>query len=99
MKGCNGRCRLSRPGTALMHEHSFPKGKAHFVPVDHLPPGESPSEAYPFVLITGRILQHYNCGAQTRRTGIIQLVDTDVLEMHPSIWKGWESPTARSFVW
>ncbi len=70
------------PGTSLMHEHSFPKGKAHFVPVDHLPPGESPSEAYPLVLITGRILQHYNCGAQTRRTGIMQVVDTDVLEMH-----------------
>ena len=53
------------------------------MPVDYLPPGESPSEAYPFVLITGRILQHYNCGAQTRRTGIMQVVDTDVLEMHP----------------
>jgi formate dehydrogenase major subunit len=34
------------------------------------------------VLITGRILQHYNCGAQTRRTDIMQVVDTDVLEMH-----------------
>ena len=52
------------------------------MPVDHLPPGESPTEAYPLVLITGRILQHYNCGAQTRRTGIMQVVDTDVLEMH-----------------
>ncbi|MEE9172875.1 MAG: molybdopterin dinucleotide binding domain-containing protein, partial [candidate division NC10 bacterium] len=47
------------------------------------PPGESPSEEYPFVLITGRILQHYNCGAQTRRTEIAQLVDADVLEVHP----------------
>ena len=50
--------------------------------VDYLPPGETPSEAYPLVLITGRILQHYNCGAQTRRTEIMQVVDTDVLEMH-----------------
>lgn len=72
------------PGTALMHDRSFPKGKAQFVAVDYLPPGESPSEAYPLVLITGRILQHYNCGAQTRRTGIMQVVDTDVLEMHAS---------------
>ncbi|MCE3223101.1 MAG: fdsA [Nitrospira sp.] len=70
------------PGTSLMHERSFPKGRARFVPVDALPPGELPTEAYPLVLITGRILQHYNCGAQTRRTGIMQVVDTDVLEMH-----------------
>jgi formate dehydrogenase major subunit len=71
------------PGTALMHAERFPRGLARFVPVDYLPPGESPSDAYPFLLITGRILQHYNCGSQTRRTGIMELVDADVLEMHP----------------
>ncbi|HNV26850.1 MAG TPA: molybdopterin dinucleotide binding domain-containing protein, partial [Nitrospira sp.] len=70
------------PGTSLMHDVSFPKGKAKFVAVEYLLPGETPSEAYPLVLITGRILQHYNCGAQTRRTDIMQVVDTDVLEMH-----------------
>lgn len=69
-------------GTSLMHRDTFPKGKAHFVPVDYLPPGEAASEEYPFVLTTGRVLQHYNCGAQTRRTEILQVVDTDVLEMH-----------------
>jgi formate dehydrogenase major subunit len=85
------------PGTPLMHANRFPtregarlgapgaggcNGRARFVPVDYLPPGESPSEAYPFILITGRILQHYNCGAQTRRTDIVRIVDTDVLEIH-----------------
>lgn len=74
----------SHAGTALMHREIFPKGKARLVPVDYLPPGEAPSEDYPFVLTTGRILQHYNCGAQTRRTEIMQIVDADVLEMHPS---------------
>jgi formate dehydrogenase major subunit len=67
-----------------MHQKTFPKGKAHFVGVDYLPPGEVPTSEYPFVLTTGRILQHYNCGAQTRRTDILELVDTDVLEMHPA---------------
>ncbi|MEQ1793775.1 MAG: formate dehydrogenase subunit alpha [Nitrospira sp.] len=70
-------------GTALMHRDRFPKGKAHFVGVDYLPPGESPTEEYPFTLVTGRILQHYNCGAQTRRTDILDVVDVDALEMHP----------------
>ena len=71
-------------GTALMHGETFPKGKARFVSVDYLPPGEEASAEYPFVLTTGRILQHYNCGAQTRRTEILKVVDTDVLEMHPA---------------
>jgi predicted molibdopterin-dependent oxidoreductase YjgC len=70
-------------GTAIMHRERFATGKGRFVGVDYLPPGESPSEQYPFILITGRVLQHYNCGAQTRRTGILHLVDGDVLEMHP----------------
>ncbi|HET6674633.1 MAG TPA: formate dehydrogenase subunit alpha [Nitrospiraceae bacterium] len=71
------------PGTALMHRDEFPKGKARFVGVEYLPPGEVPDQQYPFVLITGRVLQHYNCGAQTRRTEIMRLVDGDILEMHP----------------
>jgi formate dehydrogenase major subunit len=71
------------PGTPLMHGDRFPRGRARFVGVDYLPPGESPTQDYPFVLVTGRILQHYNCGAQTRRTDILQVVDADVLEMHP----------------
>jgi len=71
------------PGTPLMHADRFPRGRARFVPVEYLPPGESPSDAYPFLLVTGRILQHYNCGSQTRRTDIVRLVDADALEMHP----------------
>ncbi len=75
-------------GTSLMHQETFPKGKAHFVGVEYLPPGEAASKEFPFVLTTGRILQHYNCGAQTRRTDILELVDTDVLEMHPADMEG-----------
>jgi formate dehydrogenase major subunit len=74
-------------GTPLMHHDAFPKGLARFVAVEYLPPGESSSEAYPFILTTGRVLQHYNCGAQTRRTDILKVVDTDVLEMHPTDMK------------
>ena len=71
-------------GTPLMHREQFPRGKARFVGVDYLPPGEFPDDQYPFLLITGRVLQHYNCGAQTRRTEIMHVVDGDVLEMHPT---------------
>jgi len=74
----------SHDGTSLMHHETFPKGKARFVALDYLPPGETASDEYPFILTTGRVLQHYNCGAQTRRTDIMEIVDTDVLEMHPA---------------
>ncbi|MFQ5992183.1 MAG: formate dehydrogenase subunit alpha [Nitrospiraceae bacterium] len=73
----------THPGTSLMHADRFPRGRARFVGVDYLPPGETPTETYPFTLITGRILQHYGCGAQSRRTEIMRLVNADVLEMHP----------------
>ena len=73
----------NHPGTSIMHQKSFPKGKAQFVGVDYLPPGEEPSEDYPFVLVTGRILEHYCSGAQTRRTRIMELIDHDALEIHP----------------
>ncbi len=71
------------PGTSVMHQDGFPHGKAQFVGVDYLPPGEEPTEEYPFVLVTGRILEHYCSGAQTRRTRIMDLVNRDVLEIHP----------------
>jgi formate dehydrogenase major subunit len=73
----------SHPGTAVMHEGIFPRVKAQFIGVDYLPPGEEPSEEFPFVLVTGRILEHYCSGAQTRRTHIRELVDHDVLEIYP----------------
>ncbi|MFI5378448.1 MAG: formate dehydrogenase subunit alpha [Tepidisphaerales bacterium] len=73
----------SHAGTAIMHTERFPRGRAKFSAVEYLPPGEQPDADYPFVLITGRVLQHYNVGTMTRRTGLGQLVDRDWLEMHP----------------
>ena len=35
------------------------------------------------MLVTGRVLQHYNAGTMTRRTSNVELVDRDWLEIHP----------------
>src|ERR1041384_6488284 len=32
--------------------------------------------------MTGRILHHYNCGAQTRHSKLVEFVNQDVLEIH-----------------
>ena len=69
-------------GTGIMHTDRFPRGKAKFSPAEYLQPGEVPTDDYPFTLVTGRVLHHYNCGAQTRNSKLIEFVNRDVLEMH-----------------
>jgi formate dehydrogenase major subunit len=69
-------------GTSIMHVDRFPRGKAKFTPTEYLPPGEEPTNDYPFTLVTGRILHHYNCAAQTRHSKLIEFVNDDILEIH-----------------
>jgi len=60
-----------------------PGGRGHFAVLPYKAPGDSPDDDFPLVLVTGRILQHYNAGTMTRRTANARLVDRDVLEVHP----------------
>jgi formate dehydrogenase major subunit len=43
-------------------------GKAHLVPAEWLPAKELPDDEFPFVLNTGRLLQHWHTGSMTRRS-------------------------------
>ncbi len=72
------------PGTTVMHEKQFPRGKGKFAPHDYEPPGEEPTEAYPFTMITGRGLFQYNCGSMTQRTKLRALEPEDLLEVNPA---------------
>jgi formate dehydrogenase major subunit len=69
-------------GTSIMHTERFPRGKAKFTPAEYLPPGEEPTNDFPFTLITGRVLHHYNCAVQTRHSKLVEFVNDDVLEIH-----------------
>lgn len=60
-----------------------PGGRGHFAALPYKAPGDAADEDFPLVLVTGRILQHYNAGTMTRRTANARLVDRDVLEVHP----------------
>ena len=73
-------------GTPILYEERFgtPSGRANLFAVDWEPPGESASDAFPFILITGRQLAHYNSGTQTRRTGNVELQPADLVEIHPT---------------
>ena len=69
----------------ILYDHHFdlPDGRAHFAALPYKQPGDAADEDFPLILVTGRVLQHYNAGTMTRRTGNAELVDRDVLEIHP----------------
>jgi formate dehydrogenase major subunit len=70
-------------GTPVMHIEGFVRGKGHFVVTDYVPTDEKTGPRFPLLLTTGRILSHYNVGAQTRRTENVAWHPEDRLEIHP----------------
>jgi predicted molibdopterin-dependent oxidoreductase YjgC len=71
------------PGTPILHVGKFSRGLGRFTPVEYLPPAEEPDEEYPFLLTTGRRLEHFHGGTMTRRVeGLNVLVPEERLEMH-----------------
>jgi predicted molibdopterin-dependent oxidoreductase YjgC len=73
------------PGTPVLFTDGFqtPSKRANLFAVDWEPPGETASDRFPFILITGRQLAHYNSGTQTRRTGNVELQPADLVEIAP----------------
>lgn len=70
-------------GTPVMHIDGFVRGKGKFVLTEYVPTDERTGPRFPLLLTTGRILSHYNVGAQTRRTANVAWHPEDVLEIHP----------------
>ena len=71
------------PGTARVHADGFAMGRAQLAPLEFVPSPEHDVEGFPFTLITGRVLDHYNVGTMTRRTPNQELVDHDAIVIHP----------------
>jgi formate dehydrogenase major subunit len=71
-------------GTPVMHSDGFVRGKGRFVVTDYVPTDEKTGPRFPLLLTTGRILSHYNVGAQTRRTANTAWHPEDLLEIHPA---------------
>src|SRR3546814_2376725 len=67
-----------------MHVCVFVRGKGKFVVTDYVPTDEKTGPRFPLLLTTGRILSHYNVGAQTRRTANTAWHPEDRLEIHPA---------------
>jgi formate dehydrogenase major subunit/formate dehydrogenase alpha subunit len=72
------------PGTPILHTKAFSRGKGRFMPIDHVPPAEEPTEDYPFVLSTGRVLYHWHGGQMTRRAaGLMEVYGEALVELNP----------------
>jgi formate dehydrogenase major subunit len=70
------------PGEEIVFGDRFPTadGRARLVPAGLSDPAELPDADYPFVLTTGRQLEHWHTGTMTRRADVL-----DALEPAPSL--------------
>jgi formate dehydrogenase major subunit len=73
-------------GTEILHTETFKRGlgKFHFFRFQESNEIVQHHGEFPFILTTGRVLEHYNCGTMTRRTGNARIVTEDVLAIHPA---------------
>jgi formate dehydrogenase major subunit len=75
------------PGERVVFTDRFPtpSGKARLVPASIIPAAERPDREYPFVLITGRQLEHWHTGSMTRRAEVLDAIEpAPVASLHPA---------------
>jgi formate dehydrogenase major subunit len=65
------------PGRPIVFDDTFPTrdGRVRLVPADIIPANERPDAAFPFVLITGRQLEHWHTGSMTRRARMLDALE------------------------
>ena len=70
-----------QPGHPIIFGDGFPTAskRGKLVPAAILPPDEQPDTAYPMVLTTGRLLEHWHTGAMTRRAGVLDAIEPEAV--------------------
>lgn len=69
------------PGQPVVFIDRFPTetGRAELKPTQLVSPDEQPDDEYPFVLITGRQLEHWHTGAMTRRAAVLDAIEPEAV--------------------
>jgi predicted molibdopterin-dependent oxidoreductase YjgC len=70
------------PGTPFLFADTFPSGRGRFFALDYVPAAEQPDEEYPFILTTGRVLEHWHGGTMTRNSELNTLWPEALLDIH-----------------
>ncbi len=65
------------PGESVIFTDAFPRpgGRGLLVPVALTNADELPDDAYPWILVTGRQLEHWHTGAMTRRSAVLDAIE------------------------
>ena len=74
----------NHPGTPFLFAETFPSGKGKFHPLEYIPSVEMPDEEYPFILTTGRLLEHWHGGTLTRHSKLDDLYPEARIEINPA---------------
>ena len=78
---------LDKPGSEILFGEGFPtsNGKGRIVPTQLIPSDELPDDDYPFILTTGRLLEHWHTGAMTRRSEVLDAIEPEAtVGVHPA---------------
>ncbi|MBW2595766.1 MAG: formate dehydrogenase subunit alpha [Deltaproteobacteria bacterium] len=74
----------THPGTPILHEGGFSRGRGRFVPTPYNPPPEIPDDEYPMLLTTGRMLFQFHTGTMTRRSPTLSGIANEAyVEINP----------------
>ena len=74
---------IDHPGTAFLHQDTFPRGRGRLVGVEYEAPAELTNEEYPILLTTGRMLYHYNISTRQSDT-LDSLAPHERAEINPA---------------
>jgi formate dehydrogenase alpha subunit len=72
------------PGTPFLFAETFPSGRGKFHPLEYVPVVEQPDDEYPFILTTGRVLEHWHGGTMTRHSRLDDLYPEARVEVSPA---------------
>lgn len=75
---------LDHPGTPTLFTENFPRGKGKFTPLDFIPVMEQADDEFPFILTTGRVLEHWHGGTMTRNSALNEAYPEARVEINPA---------------
>jgi len=72
---------IDKPGRDVVFDKGFPRpgGFAKLVAAKLQPPDEVPDHEYPFILSTGRQLEHWHTGSMTRRAKVLDAIEPSAI--------------------
>ena len=70
-----------QPGTEIVFSQNFPtnSGLGKIVPTNIISPDELPDQNFPFVLTTGRLLEHWHTGSMTRKSETLDKIEPEAI--------------------